>query len=84
MISLPIPNEIVNEFLTPDEVRELTGSPQLKKQMSWLQDKEWQFELNHRNQILISRWYLRLKMSGISLAVIPVANQAEPNFKVVR
>lgn len=84
MGNLLIQSDVVSEFLSNDEIQELTGASQLKRQIDWLKKREWQFELNHRNQIKISRWYLRLKMSGLTSSTFSIDATAEPNFAAIR
>lgn len=82
---LLIQNTINNEFLNEDEIEELTGAKQLTNQVQWLIDRDWQFELNRKNRVMVGRWYARLKLSGIELKNIE-SHQAEiqPNFGSIR
>jgi len=79
-----IQNDITLEFLSHDELKELTGSHQLRKQIDWLKDGDWHFELNHRNRVLVSRWYLRLKMSGVTFSTVSIDSNGEPDFGAAR
>ncbi|HEC73163.1 MAG TPA: DUF4224 domain-containing protein [Methylophaga aminisulfidivorans] len=66
-MSLIIQNEIASEFLTDKEVIELTGFEQRGKQIDWLINRQWAFSVSGKNEIKISRWYSRIKMSGINI-----------------
>lgn len=66
-MSLIIQNEIASEFLTNKEVAELTGFDQRGKQIDWLINERWSFSVSGKNEIKISRWYSRIKMSGINI-----------------
>jgi len=84
MSNLLINADLTSEFLSHEEVKELTGTQQLKRQLTWLQERDWQFEVNHRNQIMISRWYLRWKMSGVTLSSLTLDKTTEPDFGAIR
>jgi hypothetical protein len=50
-------------FLEPDEVAILTGFKTLARQVTWLRDKGWRFELNGNRRPIIARRYAE-KMLG--------------------
>lgn len=79
-MSVLIQNEVASEFLTDDEVQELTGCKQLKQQMDWLTDQGWQYSVNRLNRIKIGRWYARIKLSGIALETSSVDTKNIPRF----
>lgn len=82
-MSFLIQNEISNEFLTEEEVEELTGASQLNVQLNWLKEKEWEYSVNHKNKVKIGRWYARIKMSGISTKAVEIGSMKLPNFDKV-
>ena len=63
-----IQNEVENEFLTAAEVENLTGAKLLKNQVEYLKTNHWEFGVSKKNEVIISRWYMRIKMSGINIA----------------
>lgn len=68
----------MTEFLTKDEIEELTGRKLLSLQIAWLEKKGWIFETNAAGRPIISREYTRAKLGGH-----PVAQPApgkQPNF----
>jgi len=67
----------MSEFLTKDEIVELTGKKLVTKQIAWLTKKGWIFEINATGRPIISREYTRAKL-GVVSTVQPVGNQ--PNF----
>jgi hypothetical protein len=58
MTSLPPPL-----FLVPDEVATLTGYRLTNRQVEWLRDRGWRFELNANRRPIIARRYAE-KMLG--------------------
>ncbi|WP_273150293.1 DUF4224 domain-containing protein [Methylophaga thiooxydans] len=79
---LLIQNIINEEFLSEEEIEELTGAKQLKYQIQYLIDRDWQFELNRKNRIMVSRWYTRLKLSGLKFndVDIEIDTAIQPDF----
>ena len=87
-MSVIIQTPVESEFLTEEEIVHLTGLTNTASQMRWLQDnsRQWNFEINSKNQIQISRWYFRLKMSGITLDSVTIDEPEEddlPKFNLV-
>jgi len=76
-----------NEFMSEDEIRELTGSCRLKEQLNWLQENKWKFAVNTKNRIIISRFYCRIHLSGNTQITLEdkqknsMGNQ--PNFELL-
>lgn len=66
-MSIIVQSDIHDEFLTKEEIERITGYSSMRGMMSWLDDKQWEFGVNHKNEIIIGRWYARLKMAGVSL-----------------
>jgi len=44
-------SDISREFLTQEEVQQLTGAKHLTAQTNWLRDGGWIFEINRCNSI---------------------------------
>jgi len=64
---LIIQSQLEGEFLSAKEVDELTGTSRVLDQSQWLKDQLWEFSINKKNKIKISRWYCRLKMAGVTI-----------------
>lgn len=77
---LIIQSDLATEFLTDDEIQELTGSKQLKQQMDWLNGKQWEYAINRQNKVKIGRWYARIKMAGVALDNVKVDTANKPRF----
>mgnify|MGYP004445170887 FL=1 len=83
MATLIVNNEIDSEFLTPDEVKKLTGASHLRSQICWLKKECWEYSLNKQNQILIGRWYFRFKIAGIAI-ITNIPSMEIPNFEKIK
>jgi len=68
----------MNEFLTQDEITELTGKKRAAFQIAWLAKKGWIFETNAAGRPIISREYVRRKLGGGQPEQPPASVQ--PNF----
>ncbi|WP_416240452.1 DUF4224 domain-containing protein [Methylophaga sp. OBS3] len=73
-------NDITNEFLTSEEVRELTGTAHINSQIEWLKDNAWHFTVNRKNRVIIGRWYARTKLSGVIPKEVQLDTANEPYF----
>lgn len=65
------------EFLTADELAEVTGYKHTRSQRDWLDRNGWNYVLNAAGRPIVGRYYARLKMSGIT----PTISGAEPAWK---
>ncbi len=63
-------------FLTPDELKDLTGYAYKGKQAEWLGRRGWKFECDAQNRPKVLRTYAEAKMGANTRR----ATQAEPNF----
>jgi len=68
-------------FLLPDELQTLTGFKLPARQVAWLRQKGWRFELNGNRRPIVARKYAE-KMLGCDTdqGVAP----ARPNFNALR
>ena len=67
----------MQEFLTQEEVIELTGRKRIGAQLDWLTKIGWIFQTNAAGRPIISREYARAKLGGNKPE--PVV-KAGPNF----
>lgn len=68
-----------NEFLTPEELAELTGRKLMSYQRAWLDRNGFIYVINAAGRPVVSRAYLRQRLSGGALSArTPMG--AEPNF----
>ena len=63
-------------FLTPEEVEQLTGFRTPARQVAWLRDKGWRFEINGNRRAIVARKYAE-KMLGCGM---PEDSAYRPNF----
>jgi len=75
-----------SEFLTPDEVAEVTGYKQVTGQREWLDRNGWAYVLNGANRPIVGRWFARMRLSGVQPTAAGVVMQAasRPNFAALR
>lgn len=63
--------------LEPEDLARLTGARQKRKQIQWLKDHQWHFELDRHGHPVVSRAYHDRRMGGDTT---PPA--AKPNYGV--
>ena len=73
-----------SEILSEAEVEEFTGSARRAGQVEWLTTKGWIFEVSRGGRPIVSRYYFRLRMSGIHPTSITTTMPVEPNWNAVR
>ncbi|MFZ6675249.1 DUF4224 domain-containing protein [Undibacterium sp. Xuan67W] len=72
-------------FLTKEEIRELTGYAYASKQIEWLRNYHWKFEVNAQRIPKVSRSYFESRLGGSSsrqneeLVVLPI----RPKFELL-
>lgn len=68
----------MSEFLTQDEIAELTGKKRAAAQIAWLHKNGWIFIINAANRPIIGRQYARGKLGGTTYQ--PQFIGGQPNF----
>lgn len=58
-----------SEYLTPDEVRQLTGSTWKSRQRKHLDKLGYPYETAADGSPLVSRWYARNRACGVQVAM---------------
>lgn len=58
-------NPFYREILTEQEVVNLTGLKVRSRQIKWLQDRGWKYELSAGGRPIVGREYLRYKLGGV-------------------
>jgi hypothetical protein len=69
-------------FLTADELRELTGYRRPSKQIEWLRERHWRFELNAAGHPRVARAYLERRM--VAREGAGAVESASPDFGAIR
>lgn len=67
-------------FLSPDELRELTGYQYASRQKTWLSQRGWTFETDHSGRPKVLRTHLENRLGGAGHRVSP----KEPNFAALK
>ena len=70
--------ERLSEFISPDELRELTGYAHAKQQGAWLTERGVPHKLEHR-RVILSRVHVRNWLEGK-----PMAIGGGINFRAIR
>jgi len=63
-------------FLTPDQVRELTGCARVAQQIDWLRSHRYAFELNDKGRPVVLRSYVEARLGGT------IASQTGPKLRL--
>lgn len=71
-----------SEFLTREEVAEVTGYKQVTSQREWLDKNGWSYVLNGACRPIVGRWYARMRLAGVqpTAAGVVMQSAARPNF----
>lgn len=73
-----------SEFLTADELAEITGYTHVGSQKEWLDKNGWPYVINARGRPIVGRWFARLHLAGVN----PTGNGAtvagQPNWEALR
>lgn len=56
---------IDTEFLSADELAEVSGYKNPAGQREWLDRNNWEYVLNAAKRPVVGRWFARMKLAGI-------------------
>lgn len=78
----PLPAESVrpSDYLSPSELHALTGSPQKRRQATWLRKNGWKFALDLYDRPRVARAYYDRRMVGIESDSAPPPASSGPNW----
>jgi hypothetical protein len=72
------------EFLNADELLEVTGYKHIASQKDWLDKNGWSYVTNAAGRPIVSRWYARVKMAGLTPTTTGVQATAwKPDFSAL-
>ncbi|XEG75350.1 DUF4224 domain-containing protein [Pseudomonas sp. abacavir_1] len=57
--------ETPSEFLSREELADMIGASTARKQIQWLAEHGWKYELNAARKPIVGRIYARLKLAGV-------------------
>lgn len=72
-----------NEFLTPEELVEITGYKHVASQKEWLDTNGWKYVLNGARRPIVGRWFARMRLAGINPTASGPAPAWTPDFSVL-
>ncbi|MDF3822904.1 DUF4224 domain-containing protein [Leptospira sp. 96542] len=58
--------------LSPEQIARITGRDQVTRQMAWLDEHRWAYELDARGRIIVGTLYAHLRLAGLA----PTGTQA--------
>lgn len=73
------------EFLTQEELAEITGYKTANGQRDWLDRNGWKYVLTGAHRPVVGRWFARMRLAGVQ----PTANGSlqpapwKPDFSVL-
>lgn len=73
-----------SEFLTADELAEITGRKHAAHQREWLDRNGWAYVRNASGRPIVGRWYARQKLAGITPTATGGGISWSPNFDALR
>ena len=68
------------EFLTADELIDVTGYKLPRPQREWLDSNGWVYTLTGAGRPVVGRWFARLRMAGVKPTETGLQPTARPNF----
>lgn len=72
-----------SEFLTPEELEEITGYKHVGSQREWLDSNGWQYVLNAARRPIVGRWFARMRLAGVQPTTAGPAHSWAPDFSVL-
>lgn len=75
-----------SEFLTQDELVELTGYKHTASQRDWLDKNGWTYTRNGAGRPIVGRWFARLRMAGVTPTAQGLSETPawQPDFSALR
>ena len=61
----------MSAFLPASVLRDLTGSPQRERQIAWLREKHWLFEIDGKGYPKVATAYYERRMVGVATTPEP-------------
>ena len=68
------------EFLTAEEMFEVTGYKLPRPQREWLDSNGWVYAVTGAGRPIVGRWFARLRLAGVQPTAAGLQPAAKPNF----
>jgi hypothetical protein len=68
------------EFLTIEELVEITGYSHVGRQKDWLNRNGWNYVVNAAGRPIVGRWFARLRLAGVPPSAVSLLQARQPNF----
>ena len=74
-----------SEFLTADELAEVTGRKHVAIQREWLDKNGWAYVVNAAGKPIVGRWYARMRLAGVKPTASSTGAQSswQPDFSAL-
>lgn len=72
------------EFLSSDELAEITGRKNRAAQRVWLDENGWTYAMNAAGRPIVGRWYARMRLAGVTPTASGALQHAwKPDFSAL-
>ncbi len=68
------------EFLTPEELVEITGYKHVAAQREWLKKNSWKFVVSGSGRPIVARLFARMQLTGLMPKLQPVVEDWTPDY----
>jgi|APDOM4702015073_1054812.scaffolds.fasta_scaffold259388_2 hypothetical protein len=75
---------IDSEFLSSNELAEISGCKLPSGQRDWLDRNGWKYVLNAANRPIVGRYFARLHLAGVSVAKMAPQEAWRPDFSMLK
>lgn len=72
------------EFLTPEELIEVTGYKHPGSQREWLDKNAWCYVVSGSGRPIVGRWYARMRLAGVKPTATGAESAWKPDFSALR
>ena len=82
--SAAAPAAVANpEFLTTDELAEVTGYKHVASQREWLDKNAWSYVVNASGRPIVGRWFARMRLAGVQPTATGLQSAWRPDFSAL-
>lgn len=71
------------EFLTADELAEVTGYKHVASQREWLDKNAWAYVVNASGRPIVGRWFARMRLAGVQPTATGLQSAWRPDFSAL-
>lgn len=71
------------EFLTPEELAEVTGYKHPGSQKEWLDRNGWAYVVTGAGRPVVGRWFARMRLAGVQPTATGTESAWKPDFSAL-